>query len=270
MKLFINHLDSERIKKDLYDVSHIDFSLFIDDVPKNQNDLSSINILVLQEPNEYFGLHDWAIQNKDLFQVIMTWDDRVINNCSNAIFFKFGNTWFTPEQYGVEYTKKFQLSHLCGKLLKTYGQSIRHEILARKNEIKIPTKFFDVYGDRYDIKNAREGKAEIFGDSMFGIAIENTSHNGYFTEKIIDCFLLKTIPIYWGCSDIDKYFDKEGIIKFENADDLIYISNTLNEEYYTSRKDAIEKNYQLALDYLDYEKTIIDKIKEIFTLNNII
>ena len=107
MKLFINHLDSDRIKKDLHDVSHIDFSLFIDNTPKNQNDLSLINILVLQEPNEYFGLHDWAIKNKDLFQVIMTWDDRVINNCSNAMFFKFGNTWFTSEQYGVEHTKKF-------------------------------------------------------------------------------------------------------------------------------------------------------------------
>lgn len=269
MKLFINHLDSNKIEKDLSDINHIDFSLFIDDTPKKQEDLSSINILVLQEPNEYFGLHDWAIKNQELFHIIMTWDDRVLNNCSNAIFFKFGNTWFTPEQYNVKYDKKFQVSHLCGKLLKTYGQSIRHEILARRNEIIIPTKFFDVYGDRYNIEDARKGKAEVFGDSMFGIAIENTSHNGYFTEKIIDCFLLKTIPIYWGCSNINNFFDGDGIIKFENADDLIYIINNLNEEYYTSRKEVIEKNYQLALEYLDYEKTIVDKIKEIFTLNNI-
>lgn len=269
MKIFVSHFLKEVFENLLINFKHIDFSLFIDNVPEKQEDLSSINILVLQEPNEYFDLHDWAINNKNLFQVIMTWDDKVINKCSNAMFFKFGNTWFTPEQYGTEYDKKFQVSHLCGKLLKTYGQSIRHEILARQDEINIPTKFFDVYGDRYDIENARKGKAEVFGDSMFGIAIENTSHNGYFTEKIIDCFLLKTIPIYWGCTDIGKFFDEKGIIKFGNADDLIYITNQLNEEYYLSRKDVIEKNYQLALNYLDYEKTIIDKIKEIFTYNNI-
>jgi len=269
MKLFINHLDKDKIGKDLDNLKHVDFSLFVDAIPTKQEDLSSINILVLQEPNEYFGLHDWAIENKEMFQVIMTWSDKVLANCSNAIFFKFGNTWFTSEQYAAEHIKKFQVSHLCGKLLKTYGHSIRHEILNREKEIQIPKKFFDVYGDRYNIEDARKGKAEVFGDSMFGIAIENTSHNGYFTEKIIDCFLLKTIPLYWGCSNIGTFFNEAGIIKFANADELIYITNNLGENTYTSKKDVVEENYQLALQYLDYEKTIVDKVKEIFTLNNI-
>ena len=55
----------------------------------------------------------------------------------------------------------------------------------RQNEIKIPKKFFDVYGDRYNIEKARVDKEEVFGDSMFGVAIENVSHNGYFSEKIL-------------------------------------------------------------------------------------
>lgn len=269
MKLFINHLDTNKIEKSLDKVKHIDFSLFIDDIPKKQEDLSSINMLVLQEPNEYFSLHDWAIKNENIFHVILTWDDKVLNNCSNASFFKFGSTWFTSEQYNTKYNKKFQLSHLCGKLLKTYGHSMRHEILARQNEINIPKKFFDVFGDRYNIEDARKGKAEVFGDSMFSIAIENTSHNGYFTEKIVDCFLLRTIPLYWGCSNIEHFFNKEGIIKFENVDDLIYITNNLSEDLYISKKDIIEENYQLALSYLDYEKTITDKIQELFTFNKI-
>jgi hypothetical protein len=269
MKLFINHLDKEKIEKDLHQVKDVEFSLFIDAVPTKQEDLSPINILVLQEPNEYFGIHDWAIQNKDLFQVIMTWSDKVLNTCSNATFFKFGNTWFTEQEYGTDREKKFQLSHLCGKLLKTYGHSIRHELLSRQDEINIPKKFYDVYGDRYNIADARKGKAEVFGDSMFGIAIENTSHNGYFTEKIIDCFLLKTVPLYWGCSNIQTFFNPEGIIKFENADDLIYISNRLDQNFYKSKSTAIEENYKLALEYLDYEKTIADKVKEIFNHNNI-
>jgi hypothetical protein len=269
MKLFINHLDKDKIEKALAEVKSVDFSLFIDATPTKQEDLSAINIMVLQEPNEYFGLHDWAIANKDLFQVIMTWSDKVLNNCPNALFFKFGNTWFTEQEYDANREKKFQISHLCGKLLKTYGQSIRHEVLARQNEITKPKKFFDVYGDRYNIEDARKGKAEVFGDSMFGIAIENTSHNGYFTEKIIDCFLLKTVPLYWGCSDIGTFFNLKGIIKFENADDLISIINNLTESDYSERKDAIEENYKLALEYLDYEKTITDKVLEIFILNNI-
>ena len=270
MKIKVNHFDKEVFKQKLNHLSSIDFSLFIDALPEIQDDLSPINILVLQEPNEYFGYHDWAIQNKDLFNVILTWDDKVLNNCDNALLLPFGHSWFKPDQYKVNHSKSFQISHLCGKLLKTYGQSLRHELLARKNEIKIPTKFFDVYGDRYNIEDARKGKEEVFGDSMFGIAIENTSHNGYFTEKILDCFLLKTIPIYWGCTDIDNFFNKKGIIKFGSVDECIYLSNTLTKEYYNSKKDIIEENYQKALHYIDYEQNIVNKVTEIFKLNKLI
>ena len=56
---------------------------------------------------------------------------------------------------------------------------------------------------------------------MFGIAIENFSHRGYFSEKILDCFLMKTIPVYWGCSNIHDYFFEPGFFKFENIDDLL-------------------------------------------------
>ena len=270
MKIKINFLDKETFKEKLKHLKDINFSLFIDIIPETQNDLSPINILVLQEPNEYFGLHDWAIQNKDLFSVILTWDDKVLNNCDNALFLSFGHSWFKPNQYEINHSKLFQISHLCGKLLKTYGQSLRHELLARKNEIKVPTKFFDIYGDRYNIEDARRGKEEVFGDSMFGVAIENTSHNGYFTEKILDCFLLKTIPIYWGCTNINNFFNKEGIIKFGNIDEFIYISNILTKEYYNSKRDIIEENYQRALQYVDYEQNIVNKITEIFKFNKIL
>jgi hypothetical protein len=270
MKLFINHLSKDNIEKYLDKVKHVDFSLFVDAIPNSQEELSSINIITMQEPNEYFGMHDWVIQNHNLFSAILTWDDKVLNNCPNSMFFPFGNIWITPEQYEKKHTKKFEVSHLCGKLLKTYGHSLRHELLARKNEIKIPTNFFDVYGDRYNIEDARKGKEEIFGNSMFGVVIENTSHRGYFTEKITDCFALKTIPIYWGCSNINDFFNKEGIIKFDNVDDFIYIVNNLDESYYQQHIDAIEENYKIATQLMDYEQKIAQTVTEIFTNNNLL
>jgi len=272
MKLFINHLDHKEVEKKLEHLKHIDFSLFIDDTPKSENDLSPVNVLVLQEPNEYFGLHDWAIQNKDIFSLILTWDDKVLNNCDNAFLLPFGHTWFKPEQYIKKHGKIFEVSHLCGVLLKTYGQSIRHEVLSRKLEItNTPTNFYSTYGDRYNIEEARIGKEEVFGGSQYGIAIENVSHRGYFSEKILDCFLLKTIPIYWGCSNIGDYFNIDGIIRFQNADDLINIVNNLDPLQYHNNwwQDAIEDNYQRALKYVDYVQNIVDSITEVFTLNKI-
>jgi len=270
MKLKIAHFDKQIFKNKLQHLSHLDFSLFIETAPQSQDELSDINIISFQEPNEYFGLHDWVIQNKDLFNIILTQSDKVLNNCNNAIYQPFGHTWLKPDQYNKKHDKKFQLSHLCGKLNKTYGHSLRHETLARQNEFSIPLNFYDVYGDRSNIEDARLGKEFIFGDSQFGVVIENTSHRGYFTEKILDCFLLKTIPIYWGCSNIGDYFDIDGIITINNVDDLIYKTNQLNENYYDNRKEIIEKNWKLALDYVDYQQNIVNTITNILKHNKLI
>ena len=270
MKVFTKFFHPETFKEKASTIKDIDFSLFVDDIPKSSTDLSPINIIVLEEPNEYFGLHDWAIQNKDLFSVILTWDDKILNTCDNAIFLPFGHTWFKPDQYEKYHQKEFKIAHLCGELLKSYGHQMRHEILNRKNEILNPTKFYKTIGNRHDLEDARIGKEIVFGDAQFGVAIENFSHRGWFSEKILDCFLLKTIPIYWGCSNIDTFFNKEGILKFDNVDDFIYIVNNLDSNYYDSKKEIIEENYQKALQYVDYEQNIINKITEIFKLNNIV
>lgn len=269
MKLHIKILDQKIFEEKLQDVSHINFSLFIDDIPKSQSDLSDINILVLQEPNEYFRLHDYAIQNHHLFDVILTWDYKILNVCPNSIFLPFGSAWIKPE-YNKNYEKKFQISHLCGALNKTYGHSLRHELLARENEISILTKFYHTYGDRFNMDTVGQDKIDVFSESMFGVAIENINRHSYFTEKLIDLLLMKTIPIYWGCSNIDEFFDLEGIIKVENVDDIIYIcNNTLTESFYKERKEVINLNWHNALKFINYEQRIVNEIIDLFKFNNL-
>ncbi|MFV0445254.1 MAG: hypothetical protein ACK5Q5_16880, partial [Planctomycetaceae bacterium] len=42
-------------------------------------------------------------------------------------------------------------------------------------------------------------KRDALAPFRFSIAMENASSNLYFTEKLVDCLLLETIPIYYGC-----------------------------------------------------------------------
>ena len=81
---------------------------------------------------------------------------------------------------------------------------------------------------------------------MFHIAAENSRQKNYFTEKIIDCFASKTIPIYYGCPNLSSFFNMDGVITFSDVKDLNTIFDTINEDYYNSRKEAIEDNYQVA------------------------
>lgn len=55
-------------------------------------------------------------------------------------------------------------------------------------------------GGRYlnNIGRAVVDKIQFESRHKFSICFENSSYPGYTTEKIIEAFAAKTIPIYWG------------------------------------------------------------------------
>jgi hypothetical protein len=90
------------------------------------------------------------------------------------------------------------------------------------------------------------GKIEALRDYRFSIAIENGKCKNYFTEKIMDCFLTGTIPIYHGCPNIGDFFDTKGFFIFETPEELLEIVNSLTEKDYEDRKAIIETNFKEA------------------------
>lgn len=62
----------------------------------------------------------------------------------------------------------------------------------------------DVFGRGF---NPIDDKFGALASYKYSVAIENSAIPGYFTEKIADCYLSHTMPIYFGCPDIEEYFD---------------------------------------------------------------
>lgn len=57
----------------------------------------------------------------------------------------------------------------------------------------------------------------------FSIAFENESYPGYCTEKIVDAFAARTVPIYFGDPDVTRDFNPSAFINghdFKSLDDL--------------------------------------------------
>lgn len=52
----------------------------------------------------------------------------------------------------------------------------------------------------------------------YSVAIENSRHDHYWTEKIADCFLAGTVPIYWGAPNIKDYFPADAMIVIDTLD----------------------------------------------------
>lgn len=67
-------------------------------------------------------------------------------------------------------------------------------------------------------------KLEFEKTHKFSIAFENSSHNGYGTEKILQSFAAKTVPIYWGNPKIDQDFNEKSFInchRFASLEEML-------------------------------------------------
>ncbi len=80
-----------------------------------------------------------------------------------------------------------------------------------------------------------DGKIELLSQFKFSICFENTSANGYITEKIFDCFKARCVPIYWGAPNITTYINKNCFIDFREFVDyeklLKYLRSISEKEY---------------------------------------
>jgi hypothetical protein len=82
-----------------------------------------------------------------------------------------------------------------------------------------------------------------------------------FTEKLIDCFLTGTIPIYYGCPSISKFFNTDGMLIFDSINELSEIVNMIDTEYYYSKIESIKENFELAKKYTICDNILYEKIK---------
>ena len=78
----------------------------------------------------------------------------------------------------------------------------------------------DYFG--FGIKELKN-KRDAIDPYLFSIAIENSQHENYWTEKLADVFLGHTMPIYHGCNNISNYFPSESLVNINiyNKDEAI-------------------------------------------------
>ena len=95
-----------------------------------------------------------------------------------------------------------------------------------------------------------DDKWDALAPYRYSLAIENTRGPDYWTEKLADCFLTWTIPIYYGCTNLEEYFPGEAFIKIdigepEKAADII--KSVIQNDDWKKRLPALEKARELVL-----------------------
>ena len=253
--------------------------------------INPYNFSIIMEPNEFFRYHDIAVERHHIFTAILTWSPIILDKCSNTINITFNGRVLDKDfcQEIENKEKKFEVSFLCGDKNLVEGHKLRHEVFKLENDIKIPKKWYYVLED-YDLENKVRpgystyskdlshipknvdiigyGKRILFEESMFNVVIENVKYKNWY-NKIGDNFLSKTVPIYWGCDNIEEFgYDERGIIRFNNEKDLLGILNSLTPELYYQMKSYIDYNYEVAkLD--DLEDRLSEVLDQFIQLNNL-
>lgn len=236
--------------------------LFIDSFMGFDSRRYSFKILYVKEAEAISGFKKQVLEHFDKVDLILAYDEEILQKCPNAIFMPFGTTWihdYKPVQ------KSFAVSHLTGHKEITEGHMLRKKVHYKQDKIKIPRDFYISQYGGVENFNANpmlgESKEPLFR-AQFHICIENSKQKNYFTEKIVDCFITKTIPIYWGCPNIGDFFDTKGIVVVENFEDIIKACNSLTPNFYESRIEAVENNYKKALEYADLKECLKNKLEK--------
>ena len=145
------------------------------------------------------------------------------------------------EEVGV-FDKSKLVSCVVSDLQMTDGHKLRLEIakqIADSGQV-------DMYGKAF---NYIPRKIDALKDYRFSFAMENDCYESYFTEKLHDCLLTGTMPIYLGAPNIGDFYNLDGIVIMDkNANgEVTFNSEILSDEYYNDHIDAVKDNYERVL-----------------------
>jgi len=194
----------------------------------------------LLEPNAIHPhMYEWIKTNNRLFDYVLTFDEDLISKGQNYLYYPHGRCWINNYK---DLKKENKVSIIASSKNFTEGHQLRHKVIDKFKDI-------EVFGYGY---NPVENKEDSLSKYMYSVTIENCRQPGYWTEKIVDCFATKTIPLFWGDDAVSDFFDPDGIIYFNSQEELGEILEDLKvngESIFESKKAAVEKNFKLVEDY---------------------
>jgi hypothetical protein len=238
--------------------------IWIDLLPNTEKTIK--RILLLVEPDEISNLKNEVInsRHKD-FDLILTHNSEILEKCVNSHLHLFGTCWIKNFNFSE---KEFSVTTLIGGKTMTQNHHLRHKLVDLINiDSKIKCDFFNSINNPFNDERllkmtSNHTKNELFY-SQFHIVIENSCSENWFTEKLIDCFQTKTIPIYLGCPNIHNWFETEGMFIVNSIEDIKNVLLTIDENTYQSKITYVENNYNKSQNFVDFGIMIEDKLKKL-------
>jgi Glycosyltransferase family 10 (fucosyltransferase) C-term len=204
--------------------------------------------------------HPWMFKGLEQYSRVYS----PINKSANSIVSPGFLGWHVMQDWQelsslpVPYKQK-DISCIASGLKQLKGHRRRLSFVeALKNEI--PEIEYFGKGSNY-ISDKMDGLLPY----RYSVAIENTSAPYYFTEKLTDCFLAYTVPVYYGCTNLKSFFPKGSFIEIdiEKPEKAIeMISQIVKRDNWQNRLPALEEARQLVLNKYQPLAAAADKLRQ--------
>ena len=209
--------------------------------------------LLLESPVVTPRIYNDIVQIEDCFDFVFTFNKSLLD--SNPQKYRYVPAdWVCIEKESHVVHDKTKLVSMIYSDKPDGDRPLRHEV-ARRFESKI-----DLFGSGSP-KGEELMKSRTLNPYMFSVSMENCISDYYYTEKILDCFCTRNVPIYRGTTYISEFFDERGIITWNELDELEDILDNLSEERYEEMKPYIENNFEMSQRYLSADDVLYDMIK---------
>ena len=225
---------------------------------------SPVKVAWLIEPYDLIPyMYDQIKTIEDKFDFVFTYEETLLKH--NPDIYKF----HPCDCSGIEFhshklhEKTKLVSMIYSEKTWLFGHRLRH-IIAKTLIPQMGYDKIDFFGRA--TPNPLELKSEGTNPYMFQIAIENAQRRFYFADKIYDCFVTGTVPIYWGAPNIGDFFDMRGILTFNHPNELKEILENLSPEKYESMLDGVKENFERVKKYIRPDdllfENIVDRLRE--------
>lgn len=203
--------------------------------------------------------YDWAVKHAAEFDCILTPCGDYAARGAPWRWYPRGGSMLPAAEWGVspqDRRKMRSVSLLASAKSDATGHKLRHEIYER-------------HGYRMGchggiVTGENESKLYALAPYRYTVVVDAERNNGCFCDHILDAMALGCVPIYWGCPDIGRWFDAEGVIQFETMDELGRILDSLSREDYAARLPALTENWRRAQAYRVPEDWLFDNYPDLF------
>lgn len=125
------------------------------------------------------------------------------------------------------------------------------------------------FGDDLDVFgrgiNSFSDKWDVIAPYKYHIAIENQCVYNYYTEKFIDSYMGESYPIYYGCPNIEEYFNKKSFscIDINNPTGAMkVIEDVINRKLYENNFEYVKETRNLLLNKYNMIAEIVAMLSE--------